>query len=98
MKKKMFLAKIQFGSAAYMNIAINTDGKKPVYVYYCGRGTGKRYINIGSASRYLEKIAAAWEKNNRYNLQIRKVYTAAENIPVYGSDKYNIDSYKRGLK
>ena len=60
MKNKKYLVKIDSTHGATMHIGINSDNVKPVFVYYCGRDTGRRYVNIGSAARVLEKIAAQW--------------------------------------
>lgn len=96
--KKLYLVKIQYGNAAYMHIAVNTDGLKPVYVYYCGRDTGRRYKNIGSASRYLEKTAADWQKNNKYRLPIHRFFRPAADIPVYGSNLKDVEYFKNMLR
>lgn len=96
--KKLYLVKIQYGNAACMQIAVNTDGLKPVYVYYCGLDTGRRYKNIGSAARYLEKTAANWQENNKYRLPIHRFYRPAADIPVHGSNSEDVEHFKNILK
>lgn len=89
--KKQYLTAIRYRNAATMHIAINTDSTRPVYVYYCGRDTGKRYVNVGSAARYLEKIAASWGAGTV------KTYAAPAGIPIYGSDPGNAAAARRQL-
>jgi len=75
---KQYLVKINSGRGAIMNIVINTDSNKPVYIYYCGMDTGARYSRIGNAARELEKIAAAWGSGTI------KTYGTIPAIPVKG--------------
>lgn len=88
---KKYLIKIDSRCGATMHIGLNSDNVKPVFVYYCGRDTGKRYVNIGSAARYLEKIAGQWGAGTV------KTYAAPAGIPVYGSDPDNIAAARRQL-
>ena len=80
---KKYLVKIDSTHGATVAIALNSDYVKPVFVYYCGRDTGRRYVNIGSAARQLEKIAAQWGGDTV------KTYATAETLPVYGRDTWN---------
>ena len=75
---KKYLVKIDSTHGATVTIGLCSDNTQPVYVYYCGRDTGRRYINIGSAARYLEKIATIWGS------ETIKTYGTAETIPVHG--------------
>ena len=80
---KKYLIKIDSRCGATMHIGLNSDNVKPVFVYYCGRDTGKRYVNIGSAARYLEKIAEMWSG------ETVKTYDTAAAIPVHGCSAWN---------
>ena len=42
MKNKKYLVKIDSTHGATVHIGINSDNVKPVFVYYCGRDTGRR--------------------------------------------------------
>lgn len=83
MKTKKYLVKIDSTHGATVHIGINSDNAKPVFVYYCGRDTGRRYVNIGSAARVLEKIAAQWGGDTV------KTYDTAAAIPVHGVSSWN---------
>lgn len=83
MKTKKYLVKIDSMHGATVHIGINSDNVKPVFVYYCGRDTGRRYVNIGSAARVLEKIAAQWGGDTV------KTYDTAAVIPVHGCSAWN---------
>lgn len=83
MKTKKYLVKIDSTHGATVHIGINSDNVKPVFVYYCGRDTGRRYVNIGSAARVLEKIAVQWGGDTV------KTYDTAAAIPVHGSSPWN---------
>ena len=80
---KKYLIKIDSRCGATMHIGLNSDNVKPVFIYYCGRDTGKRYVNIGSAARYLEKIAESWSGATV------KTYDTAAAIPVHGVSGWN---------
>lgn len=81
--KKLYCIAIDSKHGAVMNIGIQTDSTTPVYIYYNGRDTGKRYKNIGSAARYLEKIAQQWGSD------AVPEYEPISEIPVYGSSEWN---------
>lgn len=49
------------GKEVCMSIALNSDSRKPVFVYYEGMDTGFRSTRIGDAERYLRKTLAEWE-------------------------------------
>ena len=83
MKTKKYLVKIDSTHGATVHIGINSDNVKPVFVYYCGRDTGRRYVNIGNAAKVLEKIAAQWGGDTV------KTYDTAAAIPVHGCSKWN---------
>lgn len=83
MKSKKYLVKIDSTHGATVHIGINSDNVKPVFVYYCGRDTGRRYVNIGSAARVLEKIAAQWGGDTV------KTYGTAAVVPVHGCSAWN---------
>lgn len=83
MKTKKYLVKIDSTHGATVHIGFNSDNVKPVFVYYCGRDTGRRYVNIGSAARQLERIAALWGSDTV------KTYDTAESIPVHGVSIWN---------
>ena len=83
MKTKKYLVKIDSTHGATLHIGINSDNVKPVFVYYCGRDTGRRYVNIGSAARVLEKIAAQWGGDTV------KTYDTAAAIPIHGYSAWN---------
>lgn len=83
MKAKKYLVKIDSTHGATVHIGINSDNVKPVFVYYCGRDTGRRYVNIGNAARVLEKIAAQWGGDTV------KTYGTAAVIPVHGVSNWN---------
>ena len=83
MKAKKYLVKIDSTHGATVHIGINSDNSKPVFVYYCGRDTGRRYVNIGSAARVLEKIAGQWGGDTV------KTYDTAAAIPVHGCSAWS---------
>ena len=83
MKTKKYLVRIDSTHGATVHIGINSDNVKPVFVYYCGRDTGRHYVNIGSAARVLEKIAAQWGGDTV------KTYDTAAGIPVHGCSAWN---------
>ena len=83
MKNKKYLVKIDSTHGATVHIGINSDNVKPVFIYYCGRDTGRRYVNIGSAARVLEKIAAQWGGDTV------KTYGTAADIPIHGCSAWN---------
>lgn len=80
---KKYLLKIDSTHGATVYFEINSDSTKPIYIKYCGRDTGRRYCKIGSAARYLEKIAAQWGP------ETVKTYGTAEKIPVTGCSEWN---------
>lgn len=85
---KQYLLSIKSGCGANMNIIAQTDSTKPIYIYYCGHDTGKRYISVGAAARYLEKIADQWGN------QTIKEYGTTEKIPVFGYSEWNKQLFK----
>lgn len=86
--KKEYLLKIDSTHGATVEIVAQTDSTKPIYVYYCGRDTGKRYVNIGAASRHLEKIAAMWGN------ETIKEYRSIDTIPVLGCSDWNKNLFR----
>ena len=81
--KKLYCIAIDSKHGAVMNIGIQTDSTTPVYIYYNGRDTGKRYKNIGSAARYLEKVLKMWGPD------AIPEYSRIDAIPVYGCSEWN---------
>lgn len=80
---KKYLLKIDSTHGATLAIRFNSDSTRPVFIDYCGRDTGARYINIGNAARYLETIAAQWGP------ETVKTYGTAEKIPITGCSEWN---------
>lgn len=83
MKKYLTIIKNSHGAIA--NIAYYADTPDKNYrIYYCGADTGARYMHIGNAARYLEKLVENWE--NLDHVIIFKKYTTKNEIPRRGSN------------
>lgn len=80
---KQYLLSIEHENGAKMNIAAQTDSTKPIFIYYCGQDTGKRYISVGAAARYIEKTAAEWGNKTK------KEYGTVKEVPVFGCSEWN---------
>lgn len=81
--KKTYLIKIDSTHGATLAIRFNSDSTRPVFIDYCGRDTGARYVSLGAAARYLEKIAAQWGP------ETIKYYDTARKIPITGCSEWN---------
>ena len=80
---KNYLIKIQHTCGATLAIRFNSDSTRPVFIDYCGRDIGARYVSLGAAARYLEKIAAQWGP------ETVKYYDTARKIPISGCSEWN---------
>lgn len=85
---KKYLIKIDSTHGATLAIRFNSDSARPVFIDYCGRDTGARYVSLGAAARYLEKIAAQWGP------ETVKTYGTAEQLHYYGTDEQNTELLK----
>lgn len=84
---KKYLIKIDSGCGAVMTVDVFSDRfSKPIIIHYCGRDIGYSYVNIGNASRQLEKTAQAWADRG---CNVKKTYGTASDIHYYGCDDFN---------
>ena len=80
---KNYLIKIDSTHGATLSIRFNSESTRPIFIDYCGRDTGARYVSLGAAARYLEKIAAQWGPETIKN------YNIARKIPIDGCSEWN---------